>query len=167
MNWFQNCTNESEIKTAWRTYAKEHHPDVGGNLETMQEINSQYEAALKGDYRGRQGMDEAKTSARWSMDQEIMQKAQEILKLNRELQVEVCGVWLWITGNTKEVKEGLKALACRWSPKKLAWYYRREVDGGRRWHKRNYSLDEIRARYGSDNVDRQDERANKQFAAIA
>lgn len=90
------------------------------------------------------------------MDEEIARKAQEIIRLSGELKVEVCGVWLWITGETRTHSEQLKALACRWSPKKVAWYFRKEIDGGRRWHKRNYSLNEIRARYGSSAIEREE-----------
>ena len=35
---------------------------------------------------------------------------------------ELIGTWLWVTGNTKEHKETLKALGFRWSGKKQAWY---------------------------------------------
>ena len=151
MNWFQHCSNEAEIKTAYRIYAKQLHPDVGGDTATMQEINAQYESALKGDY-ARQGFDAEKTAARWDLDKEIMQKAQEILKIKAEINLEVCGVWLWITGETKTVKEELKALACRWSPKKLAWYYRREVDGGMHRYRRHLTLEQIRMKYGSAGI---------------
>jgi len=161
--WFQNCSNEAEIKSAYRAFAKEHHPDMGGDTATMQEINAQYESALKFDYR-RQGYDEAKAQARWEMDEEIARKAQEIIKLSNELKVEVCGVWLWVTGNTRAYAAQLKTLACRWSPKKVAWYFRREIDGGRRFHTRHYSLEEIRAKYGSHAVAREEQQ--QQFAGI-
>lgn len=165
MNWFANCSNEAEIKAAYRIYAKEHHPDMaGGDCATMQEVNAAYEQALKGDY-ARQGFDEAKANARWEMDEEIARKAAEIAKLSQELTIEVCGVWLWVTGATKDYREQLKSLSCRWSPKKLAWYFRREVDGGRRWHQRHYSLNEIRARYGSSEYQREEQR--QPVAAIA
>jgi hypothetical protein len=164
MNWFTNCKNEQEIKTAYRVYAKANHPDLGGDTATMQEINRQYESALLGDY-GRQGMDEQKAWNRWQMDEEIAKKAIEIIRLSDGLKVEVCGVWLWITCETRAYKDQLKTLDCRWSAKKLAWYFRREVDGA--WHKyrKHLSLDEIRMKYGSVTVD--DAGANQNRMAIA
>jgi len=154
MNWFVNCRNEAEIKTEYRKHALRWHPDMpGGDTATMQDINAQYEQALLGDYR-KQGMDEEKAQARWTMDVEVAAKAMELARLSRELIVEVCGVWLWITGATKQYKEQLKAMACRWSPKKEAWYFRREQDGGRRWHRNGrYTMQEIRMRYGSTTID--------------
>ena len=157
MNWFNECTTEATIKALFRELAKQHHPDLGGDTATMQDINAAYEQALKSDYR-RQGMDEGKVDWRWSMDQEVAAKACEILKLRAEIRLELCGLWLWITGETRTAKDQLKALGCRWAPKKGAWYWRREVDGGRRFHKRHYSLQEIRLKYGSDELREQQQR---------
>lgn len=167
MNWFVNCKNEAEIKTEYRKLALQHHPDMsGGNTATMQDINAAYEAALRGEYR-RQGMDDNKAQARWEMDEEIARKAMEIVKLSDALKVEVCGVWIWITGETKEYRDQLKALACRWSPKKLAWYFRREIDGGRRWRgKSRYSLQDIRNRYGSQGVSNRDEGRQAEYGLV-
>ncbi|MBN1548270.1 MAG: hypothetical protein JW902_16590, partial [Syntrophaceae bacterium] len=86
---------------------------------------------------------------RWEMDEEIAAMAMKVLRLKKELHVELCGVWLWITGNTYLAKDELKAFGCRFSGPKKAWYWRREKDGQDRWHKRAISLQEIRAKYGS------------------
>lgn len=59
--------------------------------------------------------------------------------------VEMCGDWLWITGRTEKVKKELKALGCRWSEKKNAWFYTAEK---RRWYKKGKTLGQIRLRYG-------------------
>jgi len=146
--YFDGCQDEQEIKTRYRDLAKQHHPDLGGDAEIMKEVNNAYEEALKGAYR-RAGMDEEKVNARWDMDAEIAAMAMKVLRLKMELHVELCGVWLWITGNTYAAKEQLKALGCLFSGPKKAWYWRREEDGQERWHKRAISLEEIRARYGS------------------
>jgi hypothetical protein len=164
MNWFKNCTNEQEVKTAYRIYAKQNHPDLGGDTATMQEINRQYEAALLGEYF-RNGYTEENAWNRWEMDQEIAQKAIELARLSDQLTVEVCGVWLWVTGETKAFKDQLKAMSCRWSPKKLAWYFRREVDGGFHRYRRHLSLQEIRSKYGSARVNEQG--SNQDRMAIA
>lgn len=44
MNYFDNCNTPSERKKRYRELAKKHHPDVGGNAKTMQEINKQYDS---------------------------------------------------------------------------------------------------------------------------
>ena len=154
--WFAGFGAEADIKSRYRELAREHHPDMGGSTATMQDINAQYESALRGDY-ARQGMSQEKANERWAMDEEIARKAQEIIRLSKALHVEVCGVWLWVTGETYHHAAALKALACRWAPKKAAWYFRRERDGGQRWHRgRHYSLNDIRAKYGSSAIRREE-----------
>jgi hypothetical protein len=45
--YFQNCTSLSALRKELRRLAKLHHPDVGGSLATMQDINAQYAQAEK------------------------------------------------------------------------------------------------------------------------
>ena len=64
------------------------------------------------------------------------------------LEVELCGSWLWIGGNTRENKDALKACGCRWSSSKKLWYWRHEEDA-RPWHRGNKTMSQIRSKYGS------------------
>jgi hypothetical protein len=146
--WFANCKNEAEIKSLYRALAREHHPDLGGNTATMQEVNAAYEAALRCDYSA-QGMNQEKADARWELDKELAAKVADVFRLRKELSVELCGVWLWITGQTWAATAELKAIGCKFAPKKRCWYFRREVDGGHRRHGKTLSLDAIRTKYGS------------------
>jgi hypothetical protein len=67
------------------------------------------------------------------------------------IRVEVCGFWVWVTGETRSVRDQLKAAGCRWASRKGAWYWRnRAVSSGGH---RPMPLDYIRARYGSARVD--------------
>ena len=40
------------------------------------------------------------------------------------LTVEVCGEWVWVSGDTKPHKETLKSAGFKWSPKKVNWYFK-------------------------------------------
>jgi hypothetical protein len=40
-------TTREELANHWRSLAKEHHPDSGGDVAVMQEINVQYKDALQ------------------------------------------------------------------------------------------------------------------------
>lgn len=66
------------------------------------------------------------------------------------IQIELCGSWLWITGNTLLHKDVLKELRFRWSKSKRAWYY--HSDGYRKHTGRSYTLDEIRDLHGSETI---------------
>jgi len=104
--------SEAQIKNAWRELCKQHHPDVGGDLATMQAIN----------------------------------KVAEIIRLEG-LVVELCGRWVWITGETYRWKTQLKAAAFRWAAKKAAWYWHKEGDAPGR-HKA-WNLEQIKNKYGA------------------
>ena len=66
------------------------------------------------------------------------------------LELEVCGSWLWISGQTKENCVALKALGLRYAPKKQMWYYR--PDGQRSRRHRPVEMEKIRFTYGSEVV---------------
>ena len=87
-----------------------------------------------------------------TLDQAI--EALEPLPVN----VELCGSWLWISGDTKPHKDALKALGCMCASKKKKWYWR-EAGAGRAWFPSSteYNMESIRADYGSKQIKGQEE----------
>lgn len=67
------------------------------------------------------------------------------------LTVELCGSWLWIDGETYEVKEQLKKLGCLWSRSKKRWYWR-DPETAKGWSHGKTTMHHIRTRYGSKMV---------------
>ena len=59
--------------------------------------------------------------------------------------IELVGSWIWLSGDTKEIKDKLKELGFKWASKKKMWYYG-EMKGKSHGEK---SLDEIKDKYGS------------------
>ena len=47
MKYFKNVKSYKELKETYRDLLKKNHPDNGGNLETMQEINQEYDVAFR------------------------------------------------------------------------------------------------------------------------
>jgi hypothetical protein len=47
MNFFHSCFTEADIKRRYRDLCKEHHPNLGGDEETMKAINLEYEERLR------------------------------------------------------------------------------------------------------------------------
>lgn len=45
--YFKNITSYEELKNTYRALIKANHPDGGGSVETMQEINCEYDALFK------------------------------------------------------------------------------------------------------------------------
>ena len=46
MKYFAQCKNLEELKKEFRRLAMIHHPDRGGDVETMKEINNEYDSAF-------------------------------------------------------------------------------------------------------------------------
>ena len=74
------------------------------------------------------------------------------LMTNPDITVELVGRWIWISGDTKPLKEQLKENNFRWSLKKQMWYYHKGKY--RRFHNREMSMDEIKMKYPSQTLRR-------------
>lgn len=151
MTYFESCKTLDELKKAYKALAMKHHPDVGGDTSTMQQINAAYEARfedLKRQQNTRAAEDasgQAKATSESAAD--FIAIINALLHLDG-LEIELCGRWLWIGGDTRKHKEALKAAGCRWSSTKKLWSWHFAEDGSK-WHRGRYSMDQIRHKYGS------------------
>ena len=146
-DYFAGCYNEAELKTRYRDLCKLHHPDLGGELATMQEINAAYECALRGEFRKTMSDDDAEDAVEMSVA--VAAKVAEIVGLEG-LVLEIVGKWLWVSGNTFNHRAALKQAGLFFASKKLAWYWHTPEDSVARGGKK--SLEEIRAKYGAKTV---------------
>jgi hypothetical protein len=147
MIYFKNCASLDEVKALYKKLAKDNHPDRGGDTATMQAINSEYAYACARIIKGASLSDE-ETEDAIRMSEEYRVAIEQIINLPGIL-IEVVGHWIWVTGNTKPVKEELKVAHFFFASKKVAWYFRAdEYKSGRS----KMSLDEIRRKYGSEIV---------------
>ena len=46
MKYFIDCETLEELKKEYKKLAMKHHPDMGGNEETMKAINAEYDKAF-------------------------------------------------------------------------------------------------------------------------
>ncbi|MCH5299614.1 MAG: molecular chaperone DnaJ, partial [Ruminococcus sp.] len=83
----------------------------------------------------------------------------EVLTRLNGVEVEICGNWIWVSGNTKAHREILKQLNFKWAHKKQAWYYHTEPY--RKRSRRELTLEEIREMFGSE---RYRQKEDKQLA---
>lgn len=131
--------NPETVKQAFREACKKYHPDVNPAGDEMMKLVNAAFAVLK-DFEG----DVKEQQADYS---ELLNDALNAVLGLQGLVIEVCGAWVWITGNTRDHKDALKAAAFKWANKKKAWYFRPAKYKSRGRGKS--SLDEIRAKYGS------------------
>ncbi len=143
-NYFATITTLDALKKEYRRLALLMHPDCGGSDAEMQELNRQYDEALKrirfGAPEGSRDAESTETAA------EFVRIIDLLIRLN--LDVELCGSWLWIGGDTKPVKDQLKAAGCRWAAKKCLWYWR-PADSAPSKSRRSVPMSDIRQKYGS------------------
>lgn len=146
MNYFTHCKTLDDLKAEYRRLAKQNHPDLGESTEEMQRINAAYaEAFDRLQKQHNASHDEWHQST--EAPEDFINIVDELVKLDG-LEVELCGSWLWIGGNTREHKEKLKSLGCRWCSKKKLWSRQHEEDGSRHYRGK-CTIDEIRTKYGS------------------
>lgn len=152
MKWFVNPQTLEELKKQYKRLAMQHHPDLGGNENDMKEINAEYDTLfelLKNVHQTTEGKTYTNREESTESPEEFREIIEHLLNL-AGINIEICGSWLWITGNTLPHKEILKKMQFRWSKSKCAWYFHRE--GYRKYNSKSYTLDEIRDFYGSETV---------------
>lgn len=156
--YFDNCRTADELKKAYRQAAKELHPDAGGCEEEFKAMQAEFSAAwerLKNIHINRDGEQYERETQETA--EEFMVIIEELLMLDG-VEVEICGSWIWCSGNTKPYKETFRKLHFRWSRSKSAWYYHAEPY--RKFHSQELSLDEIRNMYGSQKYQRRRDEEN-------
>ncbi|NOR64941.1 MAG: J domain-containing protein [Candidatus Scalindua sp.] len=63
---------------------------------------------------------------------------------------EVCGIWVWLSGDTRAVKDTIKSAGFHWASKKKKWYFRPSDYKSKSRGK--YSMDDIRKAHGSETL---------------
>ncbi|RED44135.1 J domain-containing protein [Aestuariispira insulae] len=131
------------IKSAYREAARKYHPDTNpAGADMMKMVNAAYDV-LK-DFSGKLDFSNSK-QAPGDYPEQLNEALNSIIDLPG-LSIEVCGAWAWVTGDTKTHKDALKSAKFKYASKKKSWYFRPEDYRSRGGNK---SMDEIRAKYGS------------------
>ncbi|MDR1567652.1 MAG: molecular chaperone DnaJ [Streptococcaceae bacterium] len=154
MKYIKNVETLEELKKVYKKLALKLHPDCGGSNEAMAALNNEYDelfSRLKNVHKNKDGESYTKETAETS--EEFKDIINQLFSLKMvDVEIEIVGTFIWITGNTKLYKDCLKTLSFRYSPKKYAWY-KAPADYKKRSRK-NYDMDAIRGMYGSQKVNR-------------
>lgn len=135
------------IKKAYKRAAAKYHPDKkGGNVETMQMVNEAYEAL-----KGYEGTVEAND---FEYLDNVANAINAVINL-AGIEIEVCGNWVWVTGDTKPHKDALGRAGAgfKYARKKKAWFFR--PDDFKSAGRGSMSLEDIRSNHGSQRVKQQ------------
>lgn len=165
--FFNECKSIEELKKAYFKMAMENHPDKGGDTELMKVINNAYAEMQKKLKNVHQSMkDAAETYTAKESTKEVPEDFINIVNALfglDGLDVELCGRWLWIGGDTKAHKDALKALGCKWSAKKKLWSWHYPEDAAMKYKgKKAWDMNKVRDTFGSMHFEKEDE--NKRLA---
>lgn len=144
--------SEKELKSAYRTMSKKYHPDKAfGNEEMMKLVNAAFEFLKK--YMGKwevRASDFENMNTGSAIDECIADIFAKIAKC-KGIDAEICGTWLWVSGNTKFYKNIFKQAGMKFSGKKKAWYW--HPKGWKKKSRRTWDMDEIREQFGSQTLE--------------
>lgn len=143
-----------EVKRQYRKLVFAHHPDRGGRLEDMQRVNAEFDALKKRVYNIHEDASgNVYTDQSQDRPDDVTDRFKDIIEqlIHMEgLEIEICGSFIWVGGNTREHKDELKAIGFRWASKKKLWFL--APQGWRKRGRRELSMGEIRMNYGSQTI---------------
>ena len=134
-----------DIKQVYRKLASLNHPDKGGNTQTMQLINQAYNDCCK--YLESHATIDVNIESNTESNANISFDFINELKVMQGVIIEVCGYWLWLTGNTYPYKDLISGMGFKFSGSKKSWYWSPTVTNG--YKRGSKSLNNIRKQYGS------------------
>lgn len=152
--WFTGVKDIETLRKRYRELLKQYHPDnPEGSVEIAQQINNEYDRLFA--ILSRENNSDRET---YTNDDEAENKAEndafkEILNqiIGFDIEIEIIGKWIWCF-QCYAVKDKLKELGFKWAAKKRAWTW--HYGEYSRYHKGEIPIDDIRAKYGSQKVNR-------------
>ena len=158
-NYFINCNTLEDVKSLYRTLAKQFHPDKeGGDLATMQAINNQYAKAIKLIAKGFKG-----TGTRYTdqeAEAEILQaeaykEAIEKIINIEGINIELCGSYIWVTpldaAKFWDFWPAMKQAKFFFAKVKKQYFFRTAENAAKSYNK-TLTTDQIRTKYGSQQI---------------
>ena len=142
-SYFTGCNTLDEVKAFYKQLAMQYHPDRGGDTIKMQAINLEYEAVRKNP-----------VFMFWKQKDEVKRDYQEFPEIVnkiigfRDIIIELCGNWIWLSGATYRYRKELKELGFLFANEKKLWYFR--PHDWKSANRKPIPIDEIRRKYGSD-----------------
>ena len=158
--YFKNVQTLEELRRQYKELLKKYHPDnADGSEEITKAVNTEYEQLFKILKDKHESATSTGTDNSFSYDNmkynfEEDEKLREILNkiINfTGITIEICGSWIWASGNTYQYRKEFKDIGFKFAGKKKSWYWHSEAFQ-KRSHK-TLSMNDIRNYYGSTEIE--------------
>lgn len=136
------------LKKQYFKLAKKYHPDAGGTTMQFQQLQNEYEKLLKSLLSGSNFTDEQKQNE-IQLDDAMRTIINSLVNID-DINIELIGKWLWISGNTYPIYTTLKSVGLQFIRKggEPFWVYK----GVESKSRGGTPIDEIRAKYGTHKI---------------
>lgn len=157
MKYFNATMDIKELRSLFHKFCISMHPDKGGNHNDFIDMKNEYDYTLlivSGNEREKAFKENREPFFNFESEKEIAEMIQKIVRV-KGIIVEICGSWIWLTGNTFPVHDTIHAFGFKFSRQKKAWYFspymaKKKVKG-------RYNMNKIRSTFGSVIIESNDE----------
>lgn len=159
--FFADCTTLQDLKSEFKKLVFRFHPDRMGTdasqetidqaTETMKQINLEYEQAFE--YIKTHPVNEREKRAYFYADiEDGFREAIEKIVFIPNIDITICGSWVWVGGETKPVKDLIKQAGYNYQGFKKMWFWKPADYQVKKGHKA-WDMDKIKDVYGAIHVD--------------
>lgn len=169
MTYFNNINTLEQLRRQYKELLKKYHPDnANGSEEATKAINAEYDSLFKvlKDKHEQKQTDSNTNKADYNNmqydfteDKALREMLSKVIHLS-DITIEICGAWLWLSGNTYQHRKELKEYGFKYAPKKCQWYWHSEAF--RKKGRKPLSMNDIRNYYGSTEVQTEEVKRLKQ-----
>ncbi|EPR69043.1 hypothetical protein [Cyclobacterium qasimii] len=157
-DYFKNCTSLDEARKTYYRLAMKLHPDKGGDEELFKELVNQFHAFKPSEFKYENEFNDWNSKAYSGIIEALIEIP--------DIVVEICGSWVWISGDTLKNKERIKGIQTNdyykrgFSAQKKMWYF--SPTGYSKRSSVEFDMEAIRNIYGSEAINSRTKKAIKE-----
>ena len=146
------------MRAAYRRLVMEFHPDKHHAneaekwTELFKALQNEYDEVLQG--ISGEAYETERTS--YAKEKTIQEKLEELMRIPG-IVIDLCGCWLWITGDTFNAKDTLKALGFKWSKSKKSWCWGLTMTDRKKQRAKYSKLEDVYNAFGRESFKSADE----------